>query len=568
LVAAAATFGLLSLPACSSQPDLVAMDTGYTGADSGESTDSEDDGDESGEDTGGEDETGGTPKLDVGPDEGDECKVGGGGDIKPCSEKAPPDSFDPVLEWAFDEDPDTLEKLQSTVTPLVVNMTDDDDNGVIDLCDTPDVIFVANVGAATGTCSVYVLDGATGSVHYEIPLEEAVSCQGTPVVADIDDDGEPEIVTLFQYFDPNGPPDQLLYGTAIRLKAFETDGTYKWEASEGGRFESAYSRRSSSLAVHDLDGDGDVEFVVGSEVYDHQGKLLWDKYSAGNGQGRTSFAADLDEDGDMEVIVNNAVYHHDGTPIFEFGPTVSVVSIPQVADLDDDMEPEILFATTDGLFLIEHDGSIAWGPVTPNGVLPDSLNTWHRPATVHDFDGDGRSEFALSSATEFCVFSGPAAEDVLWCQTVDDSSGAAGSTAFDFLGDGVAEAIYADELKLRVYDGATGDLLLEEDRCSLTYTEYPVVVDVDNDDSAEILVVSNSCPNQGGDPTKPALQVFGEAESRWIQARRVWNQHAYYVTNVNEDGTVPAQTDPNWATLNTFRTNAQIEGGSVCIPPG
>jgi len=39
---------------------------------------------------------------------------------------------------------------------------------------------------------------------------------------------------------------------------------------------------------------------------------------------------------------------------------------------------------------------------------------------------------------------------------------------------------------------------------------------------------------------------------------------------VREDGTIPKDQKPSWQTLNTFRTNAQIEGGTVCnpIPPG
>jgi hypothetical protein len=87
------------------------------------------------------------------------------------------------------------------------------------------------------------------------------------------------------------------------------------------------------------------------------------------------------------------------------------------------------------------------------------------------------------------------------------------------------------------------------------------VSDVDNDGSAEIIVVSNN----GNQPT---VQSFGEAESRWIQARRIWNQHTYHVTNVREDATIPQVEPHHWELLNTFRTNAQIEGGSVCDPVG
>jgi hypothetical protein len=53
---------------------------------------------------------------------------------------------------------------------------------------------------------------------------------------------------------------------------------------------------------------------------------------------------------------------------------------------------------------------------------------------------------------------------------------------------------------------------------------------------------------------------------RWIQARRIWNEHTYHVTNVREDGTIPQYEQPAWTRLNTFRTNAQINGAGVCTP--
>ena len=66
--------------------------------------------------------------------------------------------------------------------------------------------------------------------------------------------------------------------------------------------------------------------------------------------------------------------------------------------------------------------------------------------------------------------------------------------------------------------------------------------------------------------TAEHAQVFRDVEDRWIQARRIWNQHAYHVTNVREDGTIPQVEPRSWELLNTFRTNAQIEGGAICDP--
>ena len=62
-------------------------------------------------------------------------------------------------------------------------------------------------------------------------------------------------------------------------------------------------------------------------------------------------------------------------------------------------------------------------------------------------------------------------------------------------------------------------------------------------------------------------RVIRDVDDRWIQARRIWNQHTYHVTNVREDGTIPQFEPPHHVGLNTFRTNAQIEDGGVCKPP-
>jgi hypothetical protein len=64
------------------------------------------------------------------------------------------------------------------------------------------------------------------------------------------------------------------------------------------------------------------------------------------------------------------------------------------------------------------------------------------------------------------------------------------------------------------------------------------------------------------------LRAIRDIEDRWIQARRIWNQHSYHVSNVREDGTIPQFEPKSWEGLNTFRTNAQIEGGGICDPAG
>ncbi len=169
-------------------------------------------------------------------------------------------------------------------------------------------------------------------------------------------------------------------------------------------------------------------------------------------------------------------------------------------------------------------------------------------------------EFGASSSTRYLVFEADAS--ILWNADVDEPTCCGAGTAFDFLGDGVAEAMYADETTMWIFDGTSGDVVLQRPRSSWTNIEYPVVADVDNDGSAEIVVVSN----EHNGMTAPTVEVFRDAQDRWIQPRQIWNQHTYHVTNVREDATIPQFEPPSWSLLNTYRTNAQIEGGDVCHP--
>jgi hypothetical protein len=57
------------------------------------------------------------------------------------------------------------------------------------------------------------------------------------------------------------------------------------------------------------------------------------------------------------------------------------------------------------------------------------------------------------------------------------------------------------------------------------------------------------------------IRVYSDIADRWVGSRMIWNQHTYHVTNVNDDGRVPASgaTRRNWRerSLNNFRTNVQ-----------
>jgi hypothetical protein len=222
---------------------------------------------------------------------------------------------------------------------------------------------------------------------------------------------------------------------------------------------------------------------------------------------------------------------------------------------------------------------------------------------IADFDGDGRMDFASPGREALTVFdldcktgsenandcgnpSGPNTEAIMWSR--EGVQGArSGVAVFDFDGDRRSEVVYADQCYMRVFDGRTGNVLFSVPRSSTTRYEYPVVADSDGDSRSELITTSNdidatlNCPSP--DPLNPnanppvefekthGVTVWKEAASApWMGSRPVWNQHAYYVTNVNDDGTIPimGEAKSHWkGGPNTFRQNIQgATGSSLELP--
>jgi hypothetical protein len=492
------------------------------------------------------------------PPAGSLCKVKETEDdaVPKCEQKAPAGAFAPVLQWEWTAPPASPGSLfsGSFQTPLVANLTDDNGDGAIDLCDVPDILvgavdtFEYAPGGLASTSYLHVLSGDTGALKRTFAAK--VDTFVYPALGDIDNDGLPEIVA--------GSPDG-------ELMAFETNGSVKWIGDPAGYRASFSSAQCAAVALYDLEGDGSVEILAGFEVFNADGKKLWGLPGNASEWDEqfwcvTPTAADLDGDGSLEVLFGHAAFRADGSPYFKldgFAP-----GHPHVANLDADPEPEIFLTNRDGLTILEADGSIKLGPVRPTDPKP-AANCWGKPAVVHDFNGDGVADIAAGTCSDFSVYSvKDGGLTPLWTAPVTDVSGLATASAFDFLGDGVADGIYADESSIFVFDGAEGSLLMTAERSSATLIEYPVVADVDNDGSAEIVYVSNYSKGGSG----PAVSVLRDAEDRWIRARRIWNQYSYHVTNVREDGTIPKAMKASHKLLNTFRTGSQVEGGADCDP--
>jgi hypothetical protein len=264
---------------------------------------------------------------------------------------------------------------------------------------------------------------------------------------------------------------------------------------------------------------------------------------------------DIDGDGVQELVTGNALYDPDGNVLWSNGQSDGYVA---VADFDDDGLGEIVVSSDTRVRLQDDDGSVLWSV-----SIPRATGQFGGPPTIADFDGDGAPEVGVAANSTYTVFDTDGR--MLWQNvTQDGSSGVTGSSVYDFEGDGIAEVVYADELHLWVYNGPDGATkLTTTEHSSWTVVEYPTIGDVDGDGHAEIVVARNIHPSYSG-AARYGIAVWGDADNSWRPGRRTWNQYAYSITNVNDDGSIPRDPASNWPDYNNFRSgDVEVHDGTA-----
>jgi hypothetical protein len=260
---------------------------------------------------------------------------------------------------------------------------------------------------------------------------------------------------------------------------------------------------------------------------------------------------------------------------------------PNVDDFDGDGFPEVAMASSGFYTVIDLQETSASCPAWPtfmDNVAAPGTNPARDPgpnpndACTSNTDCNSGAVCNTTIGQCVCLHNG-------WKRkTEDDSSRVTSSSVFDFNGDGAAEVVYGDECYFRIYDGASSNVHLAVPSVSRTILENPVVADVDNDGNAEIVFVNNNetfqCKDGADVPrvlTNPdgttisaadlpnGIQVWGDAKDTWVSARRIWNQHAYHVTNVTESGHIPVREPESWKPYgnrlyNTYRSQPRAFG--------
>ncbi|MEO1172450.1 MAG: CARDB domain-containing protein, partial [Myxococcota bacterium] len=251
---------------------------------------------------------------------------------------------------------------------------------------------------------------------------------------------------------------------------------------------------------------------------------------------------------------------------------------PNVDDFDGDGFPEMGVAFQQGYAVTDFQDPVGsacsrWTSRLNYNVDAPGTNTPREPGevtggcTMDSQCSDQTPGTACNEETGRCV----CLHNSWIRQTEDQSSRSTGSSVFDFNGDGAAEVIYNDECQFRIYDGLDGTVLFEEFSESRTRVEYPVVADVDNDGNAEIVFGASNesgfCSFGEDSEYNAGLEVWGDAGDFWVSARRMWNQHAYHVTNITENASVPRYEPKGWLSsetngrdYNSYRSNPRTFG--------
>ncbi|MBX7078113.1 MAG: FG-GAP-like repeat-containing protein [Nannocystaceae bacterium] len=470
-------------------------------------------------------------------------------DCLPACEVIPEGGFEPTVKYHWQGG-------DSMMAPMVIQLDDDNCDQIVDERDIPEIVFATFDGGqytVNGTLrAISIVGGAVTETWAVNPQSPQLNPGLSIATGDID-----------------GSPGNEIVGCSVdgRAMAFDHDGTLLWVASTAtGCF---------MPSIADFDQDGFPEVLTEASIYDgvtgvQEATFAWQQ---------TTSAADMDGDGALEVVGPRYIFEADGTMLADSGVAGYQHA---VADLDLDGEPEVaaINRPAHALYVWRYvPGSgvetIRAGIDINDGLPPCAGGDGGGPPTIADFNGDGVPDVGVAAGVGYTVFDGQKIMDptvmvptdtILWLTpAVDCSSRATGSSVFDFDGDGKAEVVYGDEQYLRIYDGTTGTVLFETCNTTGTLWEYPIITDVDSDGHADIIAVSNSyssiiCPADSS--KQQGVRVFGDVEGRWVRTRRVWNQHHYHVTNIDEDGTIPAVEQRNWVVdgLNNFRQNVQPEG--------
>jgi choice-of-anchor A domain-containing protein len=450
------------------------------------------------------------------------------GDLPSVAKPIAPFAMQQKWQWNSSEFMPEFDQVMST--PVVGQLNDDNNDGKIDEKDIADIVITTYSNKLyINPGIVRALDGRNGSElwsYSEGPI--FTDPRNSIALGDVDGDGIVDLVVN----DHTSNTIDIISNRGELKKSLEKE-----------------TKLLGAVSISDIDNDGSIEIIIGRNVFNYEtGYLFSTNFGAG------SIAFDSNDDGSQEVFSGGGLYTNNGSLLWQYGEP-GQVWFSSVADFDNDSKPDILITAPSNeatpevgfISLLDNYGKVIWEKT-------DLSNPGGGVQSVGNFFS--KSELGILTAGYKSVQMLNSLGDIVWETAHDDSlSGRIGVSSFDFNSDGLEEVVTMDHFKVRVLDGKTGDVLASAPNSTGTLWEYPIVVDLEGDDDAELIVVSNNSDTRY--EINNGVTVYGAADNTkpWKNATRIWNQHSYHQTNINQDGTVPTVELPSWLNNNTYRSS-------------
>ena len=439
--------------------------------------------------------------------------------------------FAMTQKWSWNSSDFMPEYNQVMATPIVVQLNDDNGDSVIDNNDVADVVVVTFRKGSFNNGVVRALSGIDGSELWDYSQGAIMSDASYSVAAaDFNNDGIVEIIASSRVEDFVSVIDNN--GVAIKQIAKVNSG---WKTA-------------SNIAIADIDNDGSLEITLGDAVYNYEtGSLFNVNWSP------TYTIFDSNNDDVQEILSRGQLLDSNGANLWSYTGESSVW-FSSIADLDNDQKPEIILSIPSGptsntsrIVALEDDGNVKW-------EVDTVLSPGGGAQAVSNFLGANSIGIVHAGYTAVSMYDEYG--QLVWSvPNSDEWSGKLGISAYDFNGDGIDEVIVQDNLTVRVLNGLNGEVLSLVNNSTGSLWEYPIVVDLAGDNNAELITVSNNYDSRYS--INNGVTVFGAADNSkpWKNATRIWNQHSYHQTNINQNGTVPTVELPSWLNNNTYRSS-------------
>jgi len=432
--------------------------------------------------------------------------------------------------------------------------------GDLDRDGIPEVVVNEIVGN-----NIYILNGANGSIKKS--LHVGYQLDRDPLIGNID----------------NSNCGWVFVSGGNYVYAYDCNLNFKWQST-------LLSASPTLMGLADFDGDGKAEIYVRDEILAAESGIRIVKGTNSNNASQAPVAVDiLDALGNVAGPGDNKLELVSGCNIFSVNLGTRTLNSGSLTlqkkaatyfywqKNGNTSQTSIADYNQDGFLDVVASGSTGSQSANATVFFWDVKNNVVKtyidanPAPVHiagcsnttgtyyangwqngigriniaDIDGNGKLNASYISGKY--MYALDENFNKLWRITVnEETSGYTGCTVYDFNGDGAAEVVYRDEQYLYIINGSDGSVNTQQQCIARTNFEYPVVADLDNDGQTELCVTcgfndalawSNFCNINYSQ--NACVRVFSSASVPWVPSRKLWNQHAYFNVNVNDDLTIP-----------------------------